>query len=274
MRTPTASFALPYVASLITCLCATPARPCSPVEPNLDGPTSLADGASSVPTNGELHLSVFAGAEAVTATLRADTADVANGLDLDVEARVVVVHLAPLAAQTSYVVTLALPESVSFVSGGVTREINIVTGDGADTSAPTFRGAAEVEVAHESGDAIFGGVSSCGPRPATNSVTFTVPAIDDDVGVAGLKLFQVDDDGLRQLRRFEVGAVTTITDQEPEPGDYRYQLVAVDVAGNESAPLEIDVGVSGCSAAGARSPMLCALLLVLARRRGRAVAKV
>lgn len=263
----------PLFASVaLLSLVATPARPCSPVQPNLDGPASLEDDASSVPTNGVLHLSVFAGAEAVTASVRADTDEAAINLDKDVAGRVVVVDLAPLtplAALTSYVVTLRLPESASFVTGGVTREINVVTGDGEDTTAPTFAGEATAEVEHEPGDSVFGGVSSCGPRAATNRVTITAPVIDEDVGIAGLKLFQVDDNGLRQLRSFEIGAVTSITDNEPQPGDHRYELVAVDIAGNESDPLEVDVSVSGCSAAGASSPLVVALFLVLARKRRR-----
>jgi uncharacterized protein (TIGR03382 family) len=249
-------------------LLATPARPCEPAGPSLDGPVAPEDGARGVPTNGKLHFSMFFGAADVRASVRADTAGEAINLDTDVAAGVTIVNLPALLPETSYVITLGLPESVSFIEGGVTRDINVVTGAGADTSAPTFDGEATVSVAHESGPGFFTPTFDCGGGGATNIVTVTAPAVADDVGIAGLKLIRVDDAGLRQLRKFEIGAaLTSITDREASTGDYRYELVAVDLAGNESAPLDLDVSVSGCSAGGAGAPLVLALVVLLGRRR-------
>jgi hypothetical protein len=256
---------LPLLA-LLPLLCAAPALPCSiefPV-PSLDGLAVPADGAT-LPTNGVLHLGVLTTGTPIRASLRADSEDDAQARTLDVDdvAGVVRVNLEGLAAETSYTLTLTIDAADAFTEEDLVRELNFTTLAAADAAAPTIDGDVVVDVEHYSPGFLPG--FDCGGGTG-NTITFSLPDANDDVGVAGVKLFRVRDDGTRELRSFSLD-VDTFVDDQKDAGDYEYEVVAVDMAGNESAPLAVPVNVSGCSAAGAGTPMLAFALALLVKRR-------
>lgn len=256
----------PPVCALLACA---PALPCSvafPV-PSLDGVVVPEDGAT-LPTNGVVHLAVFATTGApIKASLRADseTDEQARTLDVDDQAGVVRVNVEGLLPETSYTLTLTIDAADAFTENDLVREINFTTLAESDTSAPTIDGEATVDVVHYSAP-LFPGFDCGGGE--SNTITIRPPAPADDVAIAGIKLFRVRDDRTRELRKFSL-ALDVIEDAQAKAGEYDYELVAVDVAGNESTPLAVPVSVSGCSAAGAGTPMLAFALALLVKRRRR-----
>lgn len=253
---------LPFLVTLLGCA---PALPCSlefPT-PTLEG-TVVPDDGGTLPTNGVVHLGVFSAGATIRASLRADTEDdsQARTLDVDEEAGVVRVNVEGLAPSTSYTLTLSIPAAEAFTESDLEREINFTTSADADNDAPTIDGEATVDVVHYS-PPLFPGFD-CGGGAANNTITITPPAPSDGVAIAGIKLFRLRDDGTRELRKFSLD-VDSIDDSEADAGEYAYEIVAVDVAGNESAPLDVPVNVSGCSAAG--TPMLAFALALLVKRR-------
>jgi uncharacterized protein (TIGR03382 family) len=256
---------LPFLFTTLGCA---PALPCSlefPA-PTLDGVVVPEDG-GTLPANGVVHLEVFnlaATGASVRASLRADTEDdsQARTLDIDEEAGVVRVNLEGLVPSTSYTLTLSIPAAEAFTESDLVRDINFTTTAEADRGAPTIEGEVTVDVTHYS-QPLFPSFD-CGGQ-ANNTIFFTVPDAVDAVGVAGLKLFRVRDDGTRELRQFSLD-LNSLKDTQADAGDYAYEIVAVDMAGNESVPLDVPVNVSGCSAAGAGTPMLAFALALLVRR--------
>lgn len=254
-------------------LSAAPALPCSLEFPvaNLDGVVVPGDG-GTMPTNGVVHLAVFTTGATVRASLRADSEDDAQArtLDVDDEAGVLRVNLEGLVASTSYTLTLSIPAAEAFSEQDIVREINFTTTADADNAVPTIDGDAIVDIVHYS-PSLFPNFD-CGGGTG-NIITISPPAPRDDVAIAGLKLFRVRDDGTRELRKFTLD-VDSIVDDQANAGDYDYEIVAVDIAGNESAPLDVPVAVSGCSAAGAGTPMLAFALFLLVKRRKHASPEV
>lgn len=263
---------------------AAPVLPCSPPLPSLDG-TAVPDAGGVLPVNGLVHARMFAGGT-VGASLRADAEVGERRLDVDNIAGVTRINLEGLAPSTSYTLTLSMPAGAGIAEGegedfteNRARAIHFTTTRAVDTTPPAFEGAADVVVivTHVPAENF---VDSCGfGGEADNKIDIVAPRVHEDVGVAGLKLMRVNDDGTRELRHFRLHSggdgddEATLSDSEPTPGDYAYEIVAVDLAGNESAPLPVDVTVPsalGCSAGGGvAAPFAFALLLLVRTRRAR-----
>lgn len=260
---------LHLLAAPVVLLAATPALPCSleVPAPTLDG-LAVPDEGATMPTNGVVHAAIFTGGAPVVATLRADTEDEAQArtLDIDEVAGLVRVNLEGLLPSTSYTLTLRISAADAFTETDLVRDIHFLTSADADSAAPTIAGDAVVTVDHYSPP--WFPSFDCGGGEENNVITITPPEASDDVALAGIKLFRMNEDGTRELRRFALGQ-EAIVDEERVAGDYAYELVAVDVAGNESAPLDVPVNVSGCSAAGAGTPALCVALALFTRRTPR-----
>lgn len=251
---------VPVALSTAALLAAAPARPCS-LAFGLSGVSAPAADAVGVPTNAELVLDSSGGEFPVTATIQQGDGAPVN-LDVSFDGNLVIVGLGELLPSTTYTVAATAEANFSEL-----EPITFTTGTADDTSAPSFDGEATATVEHESPD-LFGAESSCGPGSANNLITIAVPPVNDDVGVAAFRLFRLLDNGTRQLRRGVLAefAGDRIFDFEPEPGQYRYAVVAVDFAGNESEPAEVLVDVSGfgCSATSrTSSPGLAALFGLL-----------
>lgn len=282
MRSSRLGLCIPSAAFVVAALslAAPPALPCSPPLPSLDG-RAIPDGGDLLPVNGVLHarLSAFG---AVGASVRADSQVVGRALDVDDIAGVSRINLEGLAPSTSYTLTLSMPASFVAQDGeGRTRDIHFTTARTADTAPPAFVGAARVVVTHIPASEF---VDSCGGGGVDeNAIDIFLPRVVDDSGLAGIKLLRVNADGARELRQF---ALTQLGDDEDErvladsqrvPGDYVYELVAVDQAGNESPPLAVDVNVPGAGAVGCSGasgsasavPMAFALVLLGRARRAR-----
>lgn len=272
----------------VTVFAAPAALPCSPAEPSLGGTAAPVEG-GTLPVNGVVHADLFTGGVTPGASVRADSdTDLvepgSRSLDVDSAAGVFRVNLDGLEPATSYTLTLTLPPEIVFSEEEATREIPFVTARDVDDTAPTLEGDATVVVEHQPGPGPFGGFDSCGGPTETNLITVTPPAASDDVGLAGLKLYRVDDNGARELRTFRLTTADgadeglTIGDSEKLDGAYAYEVVAVDLAGNESAPVALDVNIgvlSGCSATAsdASTPAAAiAFAAVLASRRRRKLA--
>lgn len=281
MRTALLPVPLAVVVIAAPVLLAASARPCSPPLSSLDGTATPDDGAL-VPTNGVVHARLTTFGLAVRASVRADHEVAARTLDIDDVAGVTRINVEGLAPSTSYTLTLTMPDASPEDGVRASRAIHFTTTRAPDITPPTFTGTADVVVTHQ--PALDNGFDSCGfgGSDATNTVDILPPPVRDDVGIAGLKLVRVNGDGTRALRMFRLHSSNendellqgALVDSEPTPGDYRYELVAVDLAGNESAPLPVDVTVPdtvfGCSAAGPSTSSLALVFVVLLARARRA----
>lgn len=261
---------VPVAVTSIALFHASPARPCS-IAIGLTGDVAPDSGAVDVPTNAVLLLGSAGGQPPLIARLEQGDAEPVS-LDVSFDADIVVVGLPQLEPETSYSVVI----EPSFEGEVVPDPVSFTTGGGDDTSPPSIAGQPTVTVEHHS-PGLFGVVTDCGSGASTNGIIIEVQQADDDVGVAAFRLFRLLDNGARQLRGvFLAGAgVTSLIDSEEEPGQYRYAVVAVDFAGNESEPSEVIVDVSGfgCSATPrTSSPGVAALfgLFALALGAGRA----
>ena len=260
--------ATPLVVAAVFLLPAGPARPCSALMPHL-GAVAPADDATGVPTNALLHVAMNEGRVTFAAT-RAGGDSVDAPLPVAPDDDVAVVDLGDLAPATPYTITFDPGDD------GVGRApLSFTTGDGPDEATPTITSETTATVRHQQGSLPFLG-SMCGPVPTTNVVTIGPLAADDDVLVAGWRLLRLDERGGRAQVAVALGPhVDEIVTREPDPGTYRYGVVAFDLAGNESEMVEVDAWVSGvgCSATRARSTSapasagLVAVLVVAARRR-------
>lgn len=271
------SFAVAVVVALLGAL---PARPCSPPLPSVSG-TAVPEDGDVLPVNGVIHARMGTLGITPTVRVRADTELLGRTIDVDNVGGVFRLNLTELAPATSYSVHVAIPTTGDAIDAELTeRTIHFTTTTRADTTAPRFAGNASVDVVHE--PAPPGGelVDSCGGvTSATNRITIVPPEMRDDVGVAGVKVFRRNDDGTRELRTFRLRNSAdddgVLTELEPVAGAYVYELVAVDLAGNESEPLVVDVDVdgstAGCNAGGVTgAPVVTVIALALRRRARRA----
>lgn len=266
MRAPLVISSLVVVA-----LAGAPAKPCSPAMPGLGGGSAPAREAADVPTNAILQVPATFPPFTFTATIRKDV-DGAEPLNLDTsfDGSLAIVGLGLLEADTDYVIELD-DDATNGFDDDFPEPIRFHTGAGDDVTRPSLDGEPEVTVDHQNAE-LFA-TTSCGPIQETNFVRVRPPSADDDVGVASFRLFRVLDNGARELRAAVLASelqagFDEIVDRQDDAGTYTYELVAVDLAGNESDPVRFDVGVSGfgCSASPATSsPASFALLgLVLA----------
>jgi uncharacterized protein (TIGR03382 family) len=273
--------ALAILVAAPCALLAAPARPCSLAPPTLSGPIAPADDATDVPLNAVVHLWLQSGVVDFAATLSREDAEDAS-LPVTRDDDLAVVDLGDLAAGVDYTVTFDLAgTSVDFGEGR--DPLRFRTGDARDDDAPTITSAPTATVRHRPGDAPFGPVSSCGPSSATNSIVVGPLDADDDVAVAGWRMFRLDERGGRAQVAAEVVPRTDgLVAFEPEAGTYRYGVVAFDLAGNESDMVEVEAWASGvgCSATSTSStgaPASLALVAVAAaalRRRNTAAPAV
>jgi uncharacterized protein (TIGR03382 family) len=275
------SFAVALLSAAV--LAAPRAEACSPAafQPRLlEGETQPAAGAVDVPTNARIFFASSGGD-----LVNAPVATVQRGDDEPTAATIEIVPggfvltgvvLEPL---TTYTAHLDLVEVIEDpVTGetsaepGTSGEIVFTTGEAADTTPPTWDGDAVVDTAHVAGSSPFEWFfpSTCGLQSAFDIHTITPPAVAEDVAVIELRLVEVDGEAI------VVDAAapgTPLEDRIFDEVSVRYELVAIDVAGNESDPLFVQAAASGgCSAtdendAGAAAVVTVALALLRRRRR-------
>jgi hypothetical protein len=180
---------------------------------------------------------------------------------------------------TTYTAVLTLtPGADDFVSGdesSLRGELVFTTGDADDTTPPRWNGEASLQTEHSEGSDFFERLfpSTCGPEASTDTHFVTPPDLDEDIALVELQLVQPDGSSaaVTHAPPGEPLVHTTVAGQA-----VRYRLVAVDVAGNASEPLDVDVaGVQGfgCQAVSPTEPGLAGVALALGlwfRRRSRA----
>jgi len=248
---------------------------------DLLGETAPATGQTDVPTNARIFFASTPGdlPAAATATVQrgddeptpATIETVSGGLILTG------VALEPLTTYTARVVLADSAEDLAtgdvFEDEAATSEIVFTTGDAADTTPPTWDGDAIVDNEHVPGSGPLEWLfpDDCGPRSAYDIHTITPPAVPADVAL--IELWFVDVDGDRDVVAAAAPG-TPLEDRVYDAATRRYELVAIDIAGNESEPIEVQAaGGGGCSAtdendAGAAAVVTVALALLRRRRRG------
>lgn len=142
------------------------------------------------------------------------------------------------------------------------------TGDALDEAPPTLTGDVGVETEYEAGAAWF---LIC-PTPDTNLFTVTPPAVDADV--VEIQLVEVRSEGQRSVVDARP-AGEPLVHRNATMGEVRYELLAIDIAGNASQPLVVDTygpNGCGCSADGSTgASTMGAALVALALRRRRVI---
>jgi hypothetical protein len=244
----------------------------------LSGPTEPSTGDTDVPTNARVFFSASSGDfSGVTATVqRGDDQPVSANVEA-VPGGLVVADIA-LEPRTTYTARIEIPDPFAgstdendVADPALQAEVVFTTGDVDDDTPPAWDGEAEIVTEHEPGNGLFGQFTalSCGPEPASDLHTITPPDVDGDIAVVELRLAGPD------------GSVVVAAGAAGEPLSHRvvgatsvrYELVAIDVAGNESEPLVVEAaGTGGCSAtnasdAGAAAIVTVALTLLRRRRR-------
>lgn len=202
--------------------------------PTLDGDAAPAN-FGTLPRNGILHASVRNQGALVTASLRTDVVDsTERPIDVDEVGLVLRVLLDELLANTSYVATLRI-DPAEAPNGALTiRELSFTTTDVVDNTPPAFQGEPAFEAARS-----VDGVECSGRGTLVNILA---PEIVDDTGVAGVKVFAVDEIDGDTLVGFHVGSGNVV--HRHEVGfNQTFGMVAVDFAGNESEQLAVDVNV-------------------------------
>lgn len=262
------------LAALVPCaLLASPARPCSISEPFLSGPVAPAQGAQAVPTNAKLHVSLSGGFVDFGARLLSAGSEPAL-LPMTRDDQLAVVDLGALAPGTAYTIEIVAEPRFEGDVPSTIEPIDFVTADADDDAPPSIAGAPPVKVEHQPGSGPFQ-MTSCGAFPSNNMIVVGPIEADDDTGVAALRLYRLDDNGGRALVATTMNDSDHLVGFEPTAGTYRYAVVALDLAGNESEPAIVEAWVSnvGCSAAAVRatgtpaSLALLGLLAVVTRRR-------
>jgi hypothetical protein len=152
------------------------------------------------------------------------------------------------------------------------------TGDAADTTPPSFDGVADLAIENVEGEGFFGMFvsNSCTGPQGFDVHTITPPPVDDDVAFIELSVGPPGG-GAVFLDASTPG--TAMNNVVFDAGELRYELVAIDVAGNRSAPLVLEapgrlaVGCGAIEGAGrgdaASAAALFAGLALLRRRRRR-----
>ncbi|MBM4279730.1 MAG: hypothetical protein FJ137_02855 [Deltaproteobacteria bacterium] len=280
MRIAVLPLGLVVVPALGALVHAPRAEACSPAiagVTRLSGETLPSAEAVDVPTNARIFFATTDGFDDGT-----PTATLQRGDDEPVSASVervpggLVLGNVTLAPSTTYTAVIDLfgpaPGDDLSVDPGVHGELVFTTGDGLDTTPPGWTGDAELAIEHIPGSGPFEYLfpSTCGTRSAFDVHTITPPALDDDVAVIELRTV-ADDSSTVVVEAARPGAALVVTHDDAVP--VRYQLVAVDVAGNDSEPLVVEApAVGGCSAMDGRDSGLTAAALAglaLLRRRRR-----
>lgn len=236
--------------------------------------SSPSDGAADVPTNAEVKLLVYFGDATFTLEQNGQPVSTTVVEGRSGDARYIRLRpVEPLAPRTAYRVMSDFAEPTP----------SFVTGDGPDTTAPTFGGFEVKKSVSEGGNPLFGGISSCGPtegyilgvsegqddRSPSSDVWFHVYAgrssdeIDFSNPVTAVSAGEVflGESGCNHNLDVEQSAVVA--------------LAAVDVAGNESPHAKPEALGCGCGAGSGPSAAFLALALFgLARvQRRRAAAE-
>jgi MYXO-CTERM domain-containing protein len=246
----------------------------------VDGETQPATGAVDVPTNARIFFASTEGnpVSTPTATLQRGDDEPTSATVEQVPGGFLLTGVA-LEPLTTYTARLALFEQVEDPDTGevieepeTTGEIVFTTGDATDTTTPSWDGDALVDTVHVPGSGplewLF--MTNCGPARAHDIHTITPPDVSADVAVIELRLSGPEGEA------FVVAAGAPGTPLEHQIFDSTiasYELVAIDIAGNESEPLEVlAAGNSGCSATDANDAGFAAVVtvaLALLRRRRR-----
>jgi uncharacterized protein (TIGR03382 family) len=153
----------------------------------------------------------------------------------------------------------------------VRGELVFTTGDAVDATAPLWDGDATLSVEHVPGSGLLETLfpSTCGVRSAFDVHTVTAPGVDDDVAVIELAI--VRPDATTMVVDAGPPGTALVARRDAGDGPGRYQLVAIDVAGNRSESLPIAAsGISGCSAGGGgEAGIVASVLAGLSWRRRR-----
>jgi hypothetical protein len=197
--------------------------------PTLDGASAPAE-LGTMPLNGMLFVAARNQGEPVQATVETGGVDsTARAVDVDEDGPVVRLLFDDLVADSSYVATLRIDPNVAPNGAQTVRDVGFATSSLVDDTPPVFAGAATIETVRSvDGEECSG---------AGTLVNIIAPAIEDEGGVAGVKLLAA---GSGQLT-FALGNGNHIIDTRETGINARYQIIAVDLAGNESAPLDVEV---------------------------------
>jgi hypothetical protein len=267
--------------ALITLLCARVAWPCSFDSANFDGPAAPNDTRAGVPRNARLVVDIshpFDTPVATAVTLTAGSGTVLQPAFSTVGS-LFIARPQLLEPSTSYTFEIA---SDSFGEAMLSTR-TFTTSTAEDTRAPVIDG----ELAQPTNTYVakppFGLFDSCGPIEDSWYVDLDYPELSDDMGIAGVNIYTVDDNGGRTLRKTDLdGFRGSPSIRFTEPGTYTFQIEVFDLAGNATSSNEVttilQAAIVSCSATHATTTTTvpwgaCAALAMIGfstvRRKGR-----
>ena len=272
---PLPALLLPLLTTFAPAPRAEACMPELPPEPRLDGRTLPAVGAVDVPVNARVFFASTDGiTDSATATLqRGDDAPVEVAVDAVAGGFVLVDTV--LEPRTTYTATLTLLDAAAaaapVVDDGGADALVFTTGDATDTAAPQWQGDATLSHERVAGSGLLERVfaSSCGAPPDLDFYRVVVPTLDESV--AAVELNRIEGEGTAFL--IDAGLPGDTLELAVPAGEAVFlELVAVDQAGNRSAPLVLEGSASaaGCSAIDGNDSGLAAAVLALLGLRRRA----